>query len=119
MSSAHVYDWYEGSWGERVDLNDPATYEKAWEGTDYLSMSAKELRAKIEESVGCSLYYMICWRPDTDWDKRQGPWPGQYSRVVEFGRHFARECREPDRRDNIAWLRKQLFIILDETENQC
>ncbi len=110
--------WYTAAFGEQVDLNDPKTYEAGW-FKEHMALSAVELRAAVGAAVGGSLYYMICWSADTDWDKKSGATPGQYSRVVQFGKSFARESREPDRRENVPWLRKQLFLILDEIENQC
>jgi len=114
----HIYDWYQPSWGEKVDLNDPKTYEEGW-FKEHMSLNAEELQKEIRNQIGYSLWYMICWQPDTDWDEKHHDNPGQYSRVVEFGRHFSRESHEPDRRENVPWLRKQLFLIRDETENQC
>ena len=99
-----------------MDLNDPKTYEDGW---DYASLDAEGLYKEITNAIGYSLYYMICLRRGTNWDERSGFHPGQYSRVVSFGRNFAREIREPGRRQDLIWLRKQLFLILDETENQC
>ena len=72
-----------------------------------------------------SLYYMECLHPARSWDDL-----GQKTRVIEFGRKFSKEIRErvrargllgrpPERADFRPWLLKQLFLILDETENQC
>jgi hypothetical protein len=97
--------------GTNWDLNDPETYEKSWFPEDCRSLDARGLHNRITHEIGWSLYYMHCCHPG--WDERQ------YNRVLEFGKHFARESREPDRWENVPWLRKQLFLILDETENQC
>lgn len=115
----HSYDWYKQSMGKWIDLNDPKTYEEGWFGETYGSLDTNSLRDKIMNTVGFSLYYMICNQPDVDWNKGGGGQPGQYARVVEFGKRYAREVREHDRWNNVPWLRKQLFLILDETENQC
>lgn len=114
-----IYDYITDSNGEQWDLNDPETYEKSWFPDEFIDADAATLREEIANQIGQSLYHMICWLPDTDWDERNGVHPGQYSRVVEFGKHFAKESREPDRYENIAWLKKQLFKIRDETGNQC
>lgn len=108
-------DNYRDSGGQNWDLNDPKTYEstESWFPKDCLSLDWMGLYKRITHEIGHSLYYMICLHPAPKM------WGDQYARVVEFGKHFVRESREPDRRENIAWLRKQLFLILDETENQC
>lgn len=103
---------YRDAQGQIWDLNDPETYVKSWFPDEHLLLDAHGLHKAVCGAIGFSLYYMTCCHPDTDWE-------GQRSRVIEFGKHFARESREPDRYENAAWLRKQLFLILDETENQC
>lgn len=81
---------------------------------------AEKLCEEIKNQIGYSLYYMICCLPDIDWARYDGIITGgQYSRVVEFGKNFAREVREPGKCDNVEWLREQLSIIEDEIENQC
>jgi hypothetical protein len=55
---------------------------------------------------------MMCLHPILEKD-------AQYDRVLKFGRRFAKESHLKIRYDDTAWLRKQLFLILDETENQC
>lgn len=102
---------YTDSTGTEWDLNDMATYTKSWFPNECVDLNADGMRDRVKNAIGSSLYYMICHRP--------GFWDGQYTRVVEFGKHFAREVREKDRWGNLPWLRKQLFLILDETENQC
>lgn len=106
-------DPYTDAGGQYWDLNDPKTYEGSWFPEDCRSMAAHELRRRIKHEIGVSLYYMICANK-SDF----GCNSDQYHRVVQFGKHFARESREQDRLRNVAWLRKQLFMILDETENQ-
>ena len=98
---------------QQWDLDDPETYVKSWFPDEYVEMDGHELRKCVQNKIGWSLFYMICAHP------RFGRKCGQYARVVEFGKHFARESREPDRWENVPWLRKQLFLFLDETENQC
>ena len=98
--------------GINWDLNDPKTYSDSWFPDKYLNLKANELRSEIVNQIGFSLFYMICAHHGINWKD-------QYSRIVEFGKHFARESREEDRFDNVDWLRKQLFLILDENENQC
>lgn len=108
-----LIDNYTDSSGQNVDLNDPRTYESDECGfpEDCRKLDARGLDRRIQHEIGWSLYYMLCIR--APWDQRQ------YDRVLAFGRFYARESREPDRWDNVPWLRKQLFLILDETENQC
>ncbi len=100
--------------GQDWDLNDPATYEgeDSWFPKDCRALDANGLRQRIEQEIGRSLYYMVCRHGDF-WDK------AQHDRVVSFGRFFAREVMEEDRYRNKEWLRKQLFMFLDEVENQC
>ena len=98
--------------GHDWDLNDPKTYTDSWFPEKYLSLEAHELRAEVHHQIGFSLFYMICAHPSIGWKD-------QYPRIVEFGKHFARESRETDRFSNVNWLRKQLFLILDENENHC
>ena len=114
-----IYDNFTDSNGQQWDLNNPETYMKSWFPNEFVDADAVTLRMEIADQIGHSLYYMICWMPDSDWDKRSGVHPGQYYRVVEFGKHFAKESREPDRYENTVWLKKQLLKIIDETENQC
>ena len=106
--SPHLYTDRVGvAW----DLNDPETYTKSWLPNKFAKKGARGLRRAVEDTIGYALHYMICAYPE---------WPrDQYTRIVEFGKHFAREVREPDRYENKEWLRKQLFLILDETENMC
>lgn len=106
-------DNFTDSAGTNWDLNDPATYEGAetWFPEGCRNLTARELHKHIEHQIGWSLYYMLCIH--LRWDREQ------YDRVFAFGTFFARESREPDRMENIPWLRKQLFLFLDETENQC
>ena len=113
----HVYDWYEGH-DERVDLNDPVTYtgsetQFSWFPKHYLAWDADDLRREVHQQIAFSLYYMTILNPGF------GKECGQYERVVGFARAYAREVREPDRWGNKKWLLKQLYMILDETENQC
>lgn len=104
---------YTDSSGETWDLNDPTVFHRiGWFEKKYLEMDADELRHEIEDQIGRSLYYMMCWDPDTDWGK-------QAERVRYFGLNFALEVRELDRSKNRHWLLKKLVRILDETENQC
>lgn len=103
-------DWYQSS-VELVDLNDPATYTDTWFPKHYLAWDVHDLRHEVHNQIAFSLYYMTILHPD--WDRKQ------YERVIGFARAFARESREPDRWTNREWLLKQLFLIRDETENQC
>lgn len=105
-------DWHLDHQGRTLDLNDDATY--SWVNgfpEKYLDFSGHDLAREVHDQLAFSLYYMTILRPS--WDEKQ------YQRVRAFAIHFAKEVREPDRRENKRWLRKQLFRILDETENQC
>lgn len=113
---AHNPLWYENSLQERVNLRDPKTFENSF-FDDYMSLGAEELRSKITDTIGNALYYMIVWDPVSHWREGHGVHPSQYDEIVSFGRTYAREMREPDRWENIWWLRRQLYIILDMTEN--
>lgn len=110
---SRIIDNYKDSNGTNWDLNDPATYEgeSTWFPADCRKLDARGLGERIQHEIGWSLYYMLCIHPG--WDQKQ------YDRVFAFGSFYARESREPDRWKNVPWLRKQLFLILDETENQC
>jgi len=103
-------DWYQAE-GGNVDLNDPATYTDTWFPKKYLAYDVDDLRTEVHDAIAFSLYYSTILHPD--WDR------AQHQRVVGFAIAFAREVREPDRFRNRDWLLKQLFLIRDETENQC
>jgi hypothetical protein len=113
VEQPRIIDNYKDSSGTNWDLNDPQTYESeyTWFPVGCRNLDASGLDTRIQHEIGWSLYYMLCCHPG--WDQRQ------YDRVMAFGLHYARESREPDRRNNVPWRRKQLFLILDETENQC
>jgi hypothetical protein len=109
----HSPDWfYDDAVGERVDLNDPKTYTNSgWFPKKNLDRPIHDLRMEVHQQFAFSLYYSTILHPD--WDREQ------HRRVHAFAVHFARESREPDRFTNREWLLKQLFRILNETENQC
>jgi hypothetical protein len=113
--TARVIHPFTDEAGQHWDLNDPKTYEseESWFPKECLMFDARDLLKRVEHEIGWSLYYMLCVHTNSR------AWETQYNRVLEFGKHFARESREPDRLENVPWLRKQLFLILDETENQC
>lgn len=115
--------------GKTWDLNDRATYEESWFPKKCLDLGADGLYKEVTKKVGNSLFYMDCWSPallGVSADKRGDPAPcermydDQRERVVELGRRFIRSTRlNPELENDVPWLRKQLFLILDETENQC
>ena len=65
-----------------------------------------------KHQIAHSLYYMDCWNPGWGFGEQRG-------RVLDFGKTFAREIRNEDRRNDVMWLKARLFLILDEVENQC
>ncbi len=120
---------YTDSAGTRLDLNDLETYQESWFPKKYLEFDVDALYDEVERKVADSLFYMDCWSPAlirANADKRGDPEPcergyeDQRKRVVKFGRRFIRSTRlSPALMNDVPWLRKQLFLILDETENQC
>lgn len=103
---------YTDSLGNEWDLDNSKTYTDSW-FEEFIPLSVSELSIEIENRIAHSLYYMDCWDPD--WEC----WKDQRKRVLEFGKRFALEIRKQDRLGDKFWLRKQLFLILDEVENQC
>lgn len=103
---------YRDHTGKVLDLDNHETYSRTWFPKKYLDMDAHTLREEVVKEIGHSLYYMMCWAPYVEWED-------QYERVLAFGKRFAKESRTEENWENIPWLRKQLFLILDETENQC
>lgn len=102
---------YQDCNGTIWDLDDPNTFEKEPNFSQYLSMDAFELRENVTEEVMRALWYMQCLRPYHD------GYNGQLARIIEFGKAFEMECKQ--HLQDVPWLRKQLFLIRDETENLC
>ncbi len=109
--------FHKDSEGYTKDLDDEATYgPDHWFPQHYNDLDAEGMHKALTTAVGYSLFYMLCWNPD--WLKLADG--GQYKRVLAFGRDLCERIKEnPDLRKDRTWLRKQLYLILDETENQC
>jgi len=88
--------------GEVVDLDDDKTY-------DYLPKTDKELDKLMFAEIGMALVYTKHFHPD--WDERQ------CNRIDKLIESFAKERR--NNYGNVIWLREQVFIFQDETENMC
>jgi len=88
--------------GEVVDLDVDETYS-------WLPQTTKELDNKMFEEIGKALVYVGYFHPD--WDDKQR-W-----RIHKLVEAFATERR--NNYGDIKWLREQLFMFIDETENMC
>jgi len=92
-------------YGNIVDLDDPLTYS-------HMSKDPKQLDKLIFTEIGMTLVYMdhfnkVHYQLD---DK-------QRIRINMLIKNFADERR--NNYGNVIWLQEQLFLIQDETENQC
>jgi hypothetical protein len=85
-----------------VDLDDPKTYE-------YLPQTEKELDNKMFEEIGKALVYVKYFRPG--WDKKQ------VKRINILIKDFA-DNRQKNY-GNVQWIKEQVFMFQDETENMC
>lgn len=129
---------YKPVWGEEVDLDNPETYS-------YLPNTHKELRNKMFSLIGYALVYMDyfpnrrgffpkrkkkdkfvkmseCF-PDFENDERlieiNNVAYNQRLRVYALIKNFAENEREHIQDDNLMWLKEQIFLFEDETENMC
>jgi len=88
--------------GEVVDLDNDKTY-------NHLPKTAKELDKLMFAEIGMALVYTKYFYPD--WDKKQ------CYRIHKLIEGFAKERK--NNYGNVKWLREQVFIFQDETENMC
>ena len=97
---------------ETVDLDDPSIYE-------YLPNTIDELFDRMCKNIGYVLSYMdFIHRDIYPMDARQRV------RVNELVAKFWREEKEYDAKDqrkrmDLLWMKEQVFIFEDETENMC
>lgn len=96
---------------ETVDLDDPTIYE-------YLPNTSDELFDRMCKEIGYALSYMDFIHRDVF--PSDDP---QRIRVLELIAKFWREEKEfPNgqrRRLDVAWMKEQVYIFEDETENMC
>jgi len=92
--------------GTTVDLDNPETY-------NYLPNDGKQLDEKMFSEIGMALCYMNIWHPDI-WGKKDG---GQKKRVMKMIRNFCNERK--NHYNDIMWLKEQIFLFQEETENMC
>lgn len=101
-----------GMFQETFDLDDETTYAN-------LPNEEEELTNRMWKNIGFALSYMDFIHRDLyPMDSRQR------IRVTELIAKFWREGREdmPDgdmKRGDVRWLKEQIFIFEDETENMC
>lgn len=88
--------------GDIVDLDDDATY-------DYLPKTASDLDDLMFKEIGQALVYIKHFHPDHS--------IYQCNRIHALVTKFANN--RSDHYDDIKWLREQVFIFQDETENMC
>ena len=121
--------------GGEWDLKDHKTYVDSWFPNKFLKLSSKELVTAIKQEIGASLHYMLCWTPGcfgyNSFVDEENPLHGrQLDRVIKLGVEFHKELKgfenTPGFTTDFAtkeihrvWLLSQLFLLLDETENQC
>jgi hypothetical protein len=89
--------------GDKVDLDDPKTYE-------YLPKDWNELRTKMFKHIGYSYCYMNFWHKDVYFY-------GQEKRVLKLVKRFT--DGEQENRGNILWIQEIIFLFEDEIENMC
>lgn len=130
---------YQPAHGPKVDLDDPKTYY-------YLPNTTKELDNLMFAEIGKALVYMDYFKDrkkffpkrkvkpemvkvrdlfpnskhhknsDKEIDINNGGYD-QRQRVYKLIQHFADNRRH--NYDNIMWLKEQVFLFQDETENMC
>ena len=91
-----------------VDLDNTEIY-------DYLPNDVKQLDEKMFSEIGMALCYMNIWHPDI-WGKPKMD-GGQKKRVMKMIRNFCRERK--NYYGDILWLKEQIFLFQEETENMC
>ena len=108
--------------GEEVDLDDPQTY-------DYLPDDTKKLDDMMFSEIGKAIVYMDYFHPEIFPKKRTrmlNPYTNkvvadcgwtQRKRIYKLIEEFAENRRH--HYDDILWLKEQIYIFTDETENMC
>ena len=130
---------YQPAFGPKVDLDDPKTYS-------YLPNTAEELDRLMFREIGYALVYMDYFKDrkkffpkrkrksemvkvkdlfpnskhhknsDREIDINNGGYD-QRQRVYKLIQYFADNRRH--NYDNIMWLKEQVYLFQDETENMC
>jgi len=101
---------FKNAFGDKVDLDDPHTY-------DHLPNDAKVLDDKMFTEIGYALCYMNNFHPNVFKGKRDG---SQRKRVMKLIENFCNERKNHyDGIDGVLWVKEQVYIFQDETENMC
>lgn len=95
--------------GQDIDLDDPKTYEKY----DWADYTAEKLYQECMKELGYALFYTQFLHP--------GDWGTQTGRINEHCTKFAElgHLNRKDTLENRLWLKKFLYIFVDEIENMC
>lgn len=93
--------------GEEVDLDNPETFS-------YLPDDPKQLDDMMFKEIGQALVYMDFFHPRWFTEGKDG---GQRKKVMERIKYFADNRKE--HYGDVKWLKEQVFLIQDETENMC
>ena len=89
---------------------------------EYRDLSYDDLVSRIDKEIGSALSYMLCYAPGRHgqkWDNKQ------IKRVKKMGKKFFQlhyhnlELSDERTEDQRLWARKQLWFLLEETENMC
>jgi len=92
------------AFGEIVDLDDKVTY-------DYLPDTSKELRDLMFSEIGFAHWYMNYHHPEIFKGHEQE------ARVKKLIKQFTDGYRKTI--DTPIWLKEQIYLFQDETENMC
>jgi len=94
---------FTSSFGDEiVDLDIDETYA-------HLPKTADELDDLMFTEIGKALCYIMYFHPD--WDNKQK------IRINKLIEHFTENRR--NHYDDVKWLREQVYIFRDETNNMC
>jgi len=91
--------------GYEVDLDNPETY-------NHLPKTRNQLEDKMFSEIGKTLVYMYFLHPDIFTEDCQ-----QRIRIEEFIKKFKED--RSTKYDDLMWWKEQIFLLQDETENQC
>jgi hypothetical protein len=92
-----------------VDLDDPKTY-------DYLPDNLNDLDNLMFKEIGKALCYMKYFHPEIYKSKKLYG-PQQKKRVENLIKYFCNN--RTNHYDDILWLKEQVFLFQEETENMC